>query len=117
MLTIWHNPRCRKSRETLALLEASGKTVTIRRYLEDEPTAEEIRDILQQLEFDHPRQLMRRGEGIYKALGLKSVADAALLVTAMAENPILIERPVVSNGRKAYLGRPPEAVKPLLSGD
>lgn len=114
MLEIWHNPRCRKSRETLALLESSGQAFTVRRYLEDSPTKEELSAILKQLGFDDPRALMRRGEAIYKEQGLKSVVDSALLVKAMAKNPILIERPVVSNGQKAVLGRPPEAVKALL---
>jgi len=114
MLTIWHNPRCRKSRETLALLENSGKAFNIRRYLENAPTVQELEAILTQLDFDDPRALLRRGEAIYKALELKSVTDSALLVKAMAENPTLIERPVVTDGQKAYLGRPPEAVKPLL---
>lgn len=114
MLTIWHNPRCRKSRETLALVENSGKALTIRRYLEDAPTAAELEDVLIQLGFDDPRALMRRGEAIYKEQDLKSVTDSALLIKAMAKYPILIERPVVTNGQKAYLGRPPEAVKPLL---
>lgn len=114
MLIIWHNPRCRKSRETLAILEASGQEVTIRRYLEDNPSQAELIDILNQLGFETPRALMRRGETIYKDKGLKSVTDSALLVKAMAENPILIERPVVTNGQKAILGRPPEAVKALL---
>ena len=114
MLTIWHNPRCRKSRETLALIESSGKAVTIRRYLEDAPSIEELDDILQQLGITDPRGLMRRGEAIYKEQGLKSVTDSALLVKMMAQNPILIERPVVTDGQKAVLGRPPEAVKALL---
>ena len=114
MLIIWHNPRCRKSRETLAILEASGQEVTIRRYLEDNPSQAELIDILKQLGLETPRALMRRGETIYKDKGLKSVTDSALLVKAMAENPILIERPVVTNGQKAILGRPPEAIKALL---
>ena len=114
MLTIWHNPRCRKSRETLSLLEASGKSITIRRYLDDAPSIEELNDILRQLGFADPRSLMRRGETIYKEQGLKTVTDSSLLVKAMAENAILIERPVVTNGQKAVLARPPEAVKALL---
>ena len=114
MLTIWHNPRCRKSRETLALVEETGKPITIRRYLEDSPSAREIQDILQQLGFEDPRKLMRRGESIYKDLGLKNEEDPAILVKTMAENPILIERPIVTDGRKAVLGRPPNAVKALF---
>jgi len=114
MLTIWHNPRCRKSRETLALIEQAGAEVSIRRYLEDVPSAAEIAQILDQLGFDEPRALMRRSEAIYKEAGLKSVLSATDLLQAMADHPILIERPVVSNGTRAILGRPPEAVKALL---
>ena len=114
MLTIWHNPRCRKSRETLALIEAAGVSVTIRRYLDDTPSGEDILDILSQLEFDHPRLLMRREEAVYKELALKSEESVDKLVQFMAENPILIERPIVSNGLKAVVGRPPESVKTLF---
>ena len=114
MLTIWHNPRCRKSRETLAILESSDHEIIIRLYLEDTPTIEELSNVLNQLGFNDPRALMRRGETIYKEKNLKSVTDSTLLLKAMAENPILIERPVVTNGQKAYLGRPPEAVKALF---
>jgi len=114
MLTIWHNPRCRKSREALALLETSGHDFTIRRYLEDWPTEAELTDILNQLGFEDPRLLMRRGEVIYKEQGLKSVSDTTQLVKAMAEYSILIERPIVTNGQEAVLGRPPEAIKALF---
>jgi arsenate reductase len=114
MLTIWHNPRCRKSRETLALVEAANIEVTIRKYLDDAPNQAEITSILDQLGFDDPRLLMRQGEAIYKNLGLKSISSAQKLIKAMADHPILIERPVVTNGKKAIIGRPPEAVKPLF---
>lgn len=114
MLTIWHNPRCRKSRETLAIIEEGETPVTIRKYLDDAPSTAEVQDILNQLGFDDPRLLMRKGERIYKEQGFKTVTDAALLVKAMVENPILIERPIVTNGKTAILGRPPEAVKSLL---
>jgi arsenate reductase len=115
MLTIWHNPRCRKSRETLALIETAGADVTVRRYLDDVPSVAEIEGVLAQLGFEDPRALMRRGETIYKETGLKSVTVAKDLVKAMADHPILIERPIVSNGTLAIIGRPPEAVKALLS--
>ena len=114
MLTIWHNPRCRKSRETLALVEAANIEVTIRKYLDDAPNQAEITSILDQLDFDDPRLLMRQGEAIYKNLGLKSISSAQKLVKAMVDHPILIERPVVTNGKKAIIGRPPEAVKRLF---
>jgi len=114
MLTIWHNPRCRKSRETLALIEAAGVEVTIRKYLNDAPNQGEITAILAQLGFEDPRSLMRRGEAIYKEKELKSVSSAQKLVDAMVDHPILIERPVVTNGTKAIIGRPPEVVKTLF---
>lgn len=114
MLTIWHNPRCRKSRETLAIVETAGAKVTIRKYLEEAPDIEEITSILTQLGFDDPRMLMRTGERIYKDLDLKSESSAENLMQAMVDHPILIERPVVTNGKRAIIGRPPEAVNPLL---
>ena len=114
MLIIWHNPRCSKSRQTLALIEASGKSHTIRRYLDDRPNAEEIDQILRELGFEDPKAIMRKGEAIYKDLDLKSKNEKQLLIEVMAENAILIERPIVTNGKKAIIGRPPEAVLSLL---
>ena len=114
MLTIWHNPRCRKSRETLALIEAAGVDVIVRKYLDDAPNRGEITAILAQLGFEDPRSLMRRGEAIYMEMELKSVSSVQKLVEAMVDHPILIERPVVTNGTKAIIGRPPEAVKTLF---
>ncbi len=114
MLTIWHNPRCRKSRETLALIEAAGVEFLCRKYLEDAPDTDEIASILVRLGLDDPRGLMRRGERIYKDLDLKSESSPDKLVKAMADYPILIERPVVFTGAKAIIGRPPEAVKALF---
>lgn len=114
MLTIWHNPRCRKSRETLALIEAAGVKVTLRKYLEDAPNRDEITSILVQLGFDDPRSLMRRGEAIYKEMDMKSVTSGDKLVQAMVDHPILIERPMVTNGTQAIIGRPPEAVNAFL---
>ncbi len=114
MLEIWHNPRCRKSRETLAILQNSGKDFSIRLYLDAPPSEPEIRDMLQQLGIEDPRGLMRRGESIYKALKLKDETRPDKLVKFMAEYPILIERPVVSDGQKAVIGRPPDAVKVLF---
>ncbi len=112
-VTIWHNPRCSKSRQTLALLEDRGITPTIRLYLEDAPTADEIRDVLAMLG-RAPRELMRTGEADYKAQGLKDVSDDTALIAAMAATPKLIERPVVITGDKAALGRPPESVLDIL---
>jgi arsenate reductase len=103
-----------KSRQTLALIEAAGVDVKVRKYLEEVPSADEVMTILAQLGFDDPRSLMRRGENIYKELELKSESSAVKLVQAMVDHPILVERPIVTDGVRAVIGRPPEAVKVLL---
>ncbi|MEP1231534.1 MAG: arsenate reductase (glutaredoxin) [Litorimonas sp.] len=113
-LTIWHNPRCSKSRQTLALIEQSGHDVEILRYLEDNPSLGEIEIMLSQLGLKGPRDMMRTGEAIYKDLDLVSEDRPDVLLAAMAQHSILIERPIVSNGTRAIIGRPPEAVKELL---
>lgn len=114
MLTIWHNPRCSKSRATLALLEERGLSPRVVEYLKEPPSPAMLKKALAAMG-KRPRDLIRKGEPAYKALGLDdpSLSDAAL-VKAMAENPILIERPVVLNGARAALGRPPEAVLAIL---
>lgn len=113
-LTIWHNPRCSKSRATLSLLHERGLEPTIIEYLESPPTIEDIRRVLEILK-KTPRDVVRKGEDVYKTLGLDSpdISDAEL-IKAMSENPILIERPIVINGDKAALGRPPESVLAIL---
>nr|WP_321458438.1 arsenate reductase (glutaredoxin) [uncultured Cohaesibacter sp.] len=111
--TIWHNPRCSKSRETLALIEEKGEQPEIRKYLEDAPSADEIREILDLLAIE-PRALMRTKEALYKELGLADLSDNDALIKAMAENPKLIERPVVIKNGKARLGRPPQSVLEIL---
>lgn len=109
---IWHNPRCSKSRETLALLEDEGHEVEERRYLEDMPTKNEIRDVLEKLG-KKPSELIRKGEALFKELNLAEADEDALLI-AMVEHPRLIERPIVLAEDKAALGRPPEAVLSIL---
>ena len=111
--TIWHNPRCSKSRMTLALLEEQGIEPTIRLYLDDAPSAEELNDVIQLLGIK-PWELLRRGEQIFKELGLNKESGDAVLIAAMGQHPILIERPVVIHGSRAALGRPPENVLGLL---
>jgi arsenate reductase len=111
-LTIWHNPRCTKSRQTLALLDERGLTPKIRLYLQDQPKEAEIRTALKALSLP-AQKLLRRGEAPYKALALAS-ADEAAVIAAMAAHPILIERPVVFLGTKAAIGRPPENVLDIL---
>ncbi len=114
MVDIYHNPRCSKSRQTLALLEESGVTPNIIEYLKQPPTSDTLKKLLSQLEIP-ARDLLRKNEAIYKELKLsdKSLSDNEL-VQAMAENPKLIERPIVINNNKAKIGRPPEAVLDIL---
>lgn len=112
MITIWHNPRCSKSRQTLALVEAKGE-VTVRRYLEDAPSLQELTEV-QALLGMPVIDMMRPKEALFKELGLSKSDDDATLLAAMAENPKLIERPIVLANDKAALGRPPEAVLDIL---
>ncbi len=113
MTTIWHNPRCSKSRQTLALLNERGIEPTIVEYLKTPPSADEIRAVLGKLGIG-ARDLMRTKEAIYKDRGLADVTDEDVLIAAMVENPVLIERPVVLKDGKAALGRPPEGVLDIL---
>ena len=113
-VTIYHNPRCSKSRQTLALLEeqnVSPKTVL---YLEEPPSAKEIASLAKKLGLSSVREMMRTKEAVYRELGLKDETSEAALIEAMADNPILIERPIVVNGAKAAIGRPPESVLDIL---
>ncbi|AHK15464.1 MAG: arsenate reductase (glutaredoxin) [Alcanivorax sp.] len=113
-ITIYHNPRCSKSRETLALLEEQGITPVIVEYLKDIPSAETLRDVLTKLGLT-PRQLLRTKEDDYKALNLSdtSLSDDAL-IEAMCAHPKLIERPIVIKGKNARIGRPPQQVLEIL---
>ena len=113
MTTIWHNPRCSKSRETLALLEAQGIAPTIRLYLQDPPSEAELQDALARLALP-ARDLVRRKEAAFRDAGLSAYSSDAALIAAMAANPVLIERPVVLHRDRAALGRPPEAVLALF---
>ncbi len=112
---IYHNPRCSKSRQTLALLEEKGITPDIIKYLEDPLTVEHLKTIYSQLGFDSVRKMMRTKESIYKelALGDKSISNDQLF-NAMKSHPKLIERPIVIKGNTARLGRPPEKVLEIL---
>ena len=113
-VTIFHNPRCSKSRETLKLLQDKGVTPTVVEYLKTPPTAAELGDILSKLGLS-PRDLMRRKEAEYKAAGLDEAGlSDGELIAAMIATPKLIERPIVLANGKAALGRPPEAVLAIL---
>jgi len=112
--TIYHNPRCSKSRQTLALLEERGIAPRVVDYLKTPPSAAELKTILKQLGL-RPRDLMRKGEPLYAELGLKDRdLDDDALIALMVANPILIERPIVVSGGKAAIGRPPESVIRIL---
>jgi len=114
-ICIYHNPRCSKSRDTLALLKARGIEPQVVLYLEQPPSVAEIKAVLGKLGLSDARALMRKGEDEYKALGLddKSLSQDAL-IAAMAEYPRLIERPIVIHGERAAIGRPPEKVLEVL---
>ena len=111
---IYHNPRCSKSRQTLALLEEQGIEPTVRLYLNDVPSKEELLQVLQLLEMT-PRDLLRKKENDFKELNLSNqdFSDDQIL-EAMISRPKLIERPVVVIGDHAVLGRPPENVLDLI---
>jgi arsenate reductase len=118
-ITIYHNARCSKSRQTLALIEeliVEDKTnnLTIVNYLETPPTLAELKEIITLLDFTSARQLMRTGEAIYKELGLKNEVNENTLLQAMLDNPKLIERPIVLANGKAKIGRPPESVLTII---
>ena len=112
-VTIWHNPRCSKSRAALKLLEDNGIAPEVRCYLDDPPSADEIRAALGLLGLP-AIGLMRTKEAAFREAGLSKDDAQDRLVAAMAAHPILIERPVVFANGKAALGRPPEAVLALL---
>jgi arsenate reductase len=113
-ITIFHNPRCSKSRTTLALLQDRGLNPEIRLYLDNPPDADELGLILAKLGMT-PRELMRKGEAEYRELGLSepSVSEADL-ISAMVSNPRLIERPIVLANGQAAIGRPLESVLEIL---
>jgi len=110
---IWHNPRCSKSRNALALLEEKGVEAEVVKYLETPPNRSEIVEMLKMLGIS-ARELMRTKEAIYKELGLKDVTDEDALIDAMVSNPKLIERPIVIKDGKAAIGRPIENIVDLL---
>ncbi|QYJ87721.1 arsenate reductase (glutaredoxin) [Shewanella mesophila] len=112
-VTIIHNPRCSKSRQTLALLEEKACDIQIIEYLKTPLTKLEINGILEKLAIT-PRELMRTKEDEYKQQGLADVLDDEVLIQAMVDTPKLIERPIVLANDKAAIGRPPENVLTIL---
>lgn len=112
-MKIYHNPRCTKSRLTLALIEEAGIQPEIIKYLENVPSKEELLDLLMKLNLK-PEDILRKGEVAYKEIIKGKTFGDEELIQIMIENPKLIERPIVVRGNKAIIGRPPENVKDLF---
>ncbi|WBL23655.1 arsenate reductase (glutaredoxin) [Zunongwangia sp. HRR-M8] len=113
MITIYHNTRCKKSREGLAIVEKSGKDFKIREYLKDPLSEDELKNLLVKLNVA-PLQLIRTNEKIWKENYKNKDLSENELVRIMTENPKLIERPIVENEIEAVVGRPPEDIKKVL---
>ena len=111
--TIYHNPRCSKSRETLCLLEEEGAEIEVIKYLEETPNEEELKKLLMKLNLK-PLDIIRKGEKIYKEKFKNADFNDHEWIKIMVENPKLIERPIVVKGNKAIVGRPPVLVKDLF---
>lgn len=111
--TIWHNPRCSKSRQTLALIQDQGFEPVVVDYVSTAPTKEDITNVLNMLGIT-AIDLMRSGDARFKDAGLSKNDPSEILIDAMVAQPILIERPVVIYNGKAALGRPPESVLAIL---
>jgi arsenate reductase (glutaredoxin) len=114
-LTIWHNPKCSKSRDTLALLRARGVEPKIVEYLKTPPGAGELAAVAAKLGM-RPAELVRKSEDVYKAKYAGRALSDEEWIAALVADPVLIERPIVVAGPRAAIGRPPENVLALLSG-
>jgi arsenate reductase len=114
-ITIYHNPRCSKSRATLELVERHGAELKVVEYLTTPPTAKELEALVAKLGIE-PEQLVRKGEDVYKQEYAGKTLSRAQWIEAMVRHPILIERPIVVAGERAVIGRPPENVRALLEG-
>jgi arsenate reductase len=112
-ITIYHNPKCSKSRATVELVERQGADLKIVKYLETPPTAEELETLVAKLGIE-PEQLVRKGEEVYKTQYAGKKLTSAQWIDAMVRHPILIERPIVVSGDRAVIGRPPENVRALF---
>ena len=112
-IQIYHNPRCSKSRATLALLEANGYTPEVIEYLKTPPDTRTIRELVKKLGIKG-HELLRKGEREYQSLALQDPTDEQVL-NAIVKHPILLQRPIVVVGDRAAIGRPPEAVLDILS--
>jgi arsenate reductase len=115
VISIYHNPRCRKSREALEILNESGHQFEIREYLKQPPTREELIELLEKLKL-RPLELIRKGESIFKEKYKGKEFSDKEWIEIMVESPILIERPVVIRSQQAVVGRPVTRVIELLKG-
>ena len=113
MIQVYHNPRCTKSRECLAFLEETGKEYEIVKYLENIPTYEELKGIIEKLNIK-PIELVRRKEKIWTENFKDKIFSDEEIIQAMISNPTLIERPIVINGNKAVIARPLKNVAAIL---
>ncbi|MBF9254540.1 arsenate reductase (glutaredoxin) [Pontibacter sp. 172403-2] len=113
MIQLYHNNRCSKSRQALELLQDEGQEVQVIEYLKQAPTAGELERIVQKLGIK-PEQLLRKGESVYKTQFAGQTHTDEEWIRIMAEHPVLIERPIIVNGNKAVIGRPPEKVLTIL---
>lgn len=113
MITIYHNPRCSKSREGLALLEQSGKKIEVIKYLEDLISEKELKTIISKLGIK-PIDLIRKNEAIWKSDYKGKELSDEQIIKAMINNPKLIERPIIVNGNKAVIGRPKELILDIV---
>lgn len=112
-MIIWHNNRCTKSRQTLALLEKSKAQVEVVNYLKNPPSREELKDVLDKLNME-AKQIVRRSEQVFKTNYFGKTLSEEEWLDVLVKYPILIERPIVIKGNKAVIGRPPENVLVLL---
>ena len=114
-ITVYHNPKCSKSRATLELVEQHGDDLKVIEYLRTPPSAKELEALLAKLGLE-PEQLVRKGEDVYKKDYAGKTLSRAQWIEAMVRHPVLIERPIVVAGDRAVIGRPPENVLTLLDG-
>lgn len=113
MIKIFHNPRCSKSREGLKILEKSGKDFMVIKYLEDTPTKKELKKLIDLLGIK-PEQLVRKSEPVWKENYKGKTLSQEKIINAMVTNPKLIERPIIINGNKVVIGRPPENIHKII---
>ena len=113
-VTIWHNPRCSKSREAISIADENNSNTEVFKYLDETPGVDELKNVFTMLGFTSVREWIRTKEDVYKELNLKEETDEEKLFEAMAQNPKLIERPVLIKNNKAIIGRPTSIIADFL---